>query len=111
MVVGEHHRGERVLGDAMLVHEAAHAQRDPLRGNEEPVGPRVCGGAGDGVDRSRPAEAAELALREGAEHHHVFGIAGRNPCPPLRPRAPPPAPPPPPYPPPPPPLRNPPSAP
>ena len=80
MVVGEHHRGERVLGDAMLVHEASHAQCDPLRGNEQPVGPRVRGGAGDGVDRGRLAEAAELALRERAEHHHVFGIAGRHRC-------------------------------
>src|SRR5690348_8854134 len=29
VVIREHHRGERVLGDAMLVHEAAYAQRDP----------------------------------------------------------------------------------
>src|ERR1700758_819623 len=61
----------------MLVHKAAHTQRYPLRWNEQPIRPRVRAGAGDGVDRSRLSKAAELALRERAEHHHVFGIAGR----------------------------------
>ncbi len=78
MVIREHHRGERVLGDAMLVHKAAHSQRDPLRGNEQPVRPRIRGGPGDGVDRGRLAEAAELALRKRAEHHYVLRIAGRH---------------------------------
>ncbi len=78
VVIGERHRRERLLVDAVLMHEAARAQRNPLRGNVEAVGRGVRWRARDRVGHRGLAEAAELALREGAKDHAVFRVAGRD---------------------------------
>ena len=76
VITGHRDRGERVLGDAMLMHEAAGAERDPLRGRGHPVWPGVRRRSGDGANRGGLPEAAELALRE----RSVDYDAGREAC-------------------------------
>src|ERR1700689_2655658 len=76
VIVGQLNRSERVLVDAVLMHEAARAHGDPLSRDIEAVrsgiGRRARYGSGDG----RLTEASELALRQRAEDHAILGIAG-----------------------------------
>src|ERR1700732_2022340 len=76
VVIGERDRRERFLVDSVLIHEAARAQRDPLRGHIEAVRRGIRTGARDVLVDRRLAEASELALGEGAKRDDILRIAG-----------------------------------
>ena len=78
VIAGHRDRRERVLRDVVIVHEAARAHRDPLRGRRHPVRPGVRDRPGNRAHRRRRAEAAELALRERSIDDDASREAGDN---------------------------------
>ena len=58
------------------MHEAARAQRNPLRGNVETVGRGISRSTRDRVGHGSLTEASELSLRERAKDHAVLRVAG-----------------------------------
>ena len=71
--------GERLLRDAVIVHEALRVERALLCRRQEPVEMLVGEVAAGAARRARLAEAAELPLRERAERDHVPRVARRRP--------------------------------
>lgn len=77
MVVGGARDGpQRLLPDAVLVHEAGHAHGVPLGGRQQAIGCEIGCILAVGANGCAVTVTAVLALGDAAEHHHAGGRTG-----------------------------------
>ena len=76
VIGGQGYRFVGVAADAGLVQVAHATHGEHLRRRHQPVGHRVGGLARDARELRPLAEAGELALGQGPEHHHALSHAG-----------------------------------
>ena len=78
VVAGERDRPQRLLPDAVVVHEARHLHGEALRRRHHAVGEQELVVAGDQRRAGAAAVAGELALRQRAERDDAIRHAGRH---------------------------------